>query len=429
MKIKNIIKRITAFMLVGITLAGSVPVNAATNDSATTDVYVTQSSSYAIRIPKQLILEGKTGIGAYRVSVKGDISGTDIITIKPDESFYMSQEGKSDILTNIDQPKTEFTYADGVRPEVEVTADGKVTMEHISAGKWSGLFNFNITSSVDVITEDSELDVEYSEISTSENNKTPISVTATGSNGENLNATSYVIEGQEKVDLLDKLAEANLINNTEEIDALIEVNSDNFEGIATTTFDVSSIANTGDEVIILHFDETKQEWEFIGQETVDENGLVTGDFTSYSPVAFVKVDKADMNLIAKVYDVSNTSSDKLFASSVYKWYKTFTLWNAEGYSGYVGYDFENPINIKRVVFDTYGARTHTLYGSNDNINWIELGNTNSSFIGVNQNDTCVIINDCNETFRYYKISQSYASEWANTKNLKFFANFENNITQ
>ena len=53
------------------------------------------------------------------------------------------------------------------------------------------------------------------------------------------------------------------------------------------TFDVSEIASEGDKVIILHYNEEANEWEYIGEDTVSENGTVTGDFTSFSPVAFV----------------------------------------------------------------------------------------------------------------------------------------------
>ena len=254
-----------------------------------------------------------------------------------------------------------------------------------------------------------------------------ISVTATGSNGENLNATSYVIEGQEKVDLLDKLAEANLINNTEEIDALIEVNSDNFEGIATTTFDVSSIANTGDEVIILHFDEIKQEWEFIGQETVDENGLVTGDFTSYSPVAFVKVDKANMDLIAKVYNYNNTLQENVFYSQSWNGANKLSNWCTPAYSGYIGYDFEEPININKVNFITcqtpgyYTSCNYSLQCSNDKVNWIKCGT--ASYVGYN-GELITIENNQNENYRYYKISFSFNNSWTAATNIQFFENLK-----
>ena len=307
MKFKKLIGRVMAFMLAGTMMFSSTPVYADTAANSGADVFATQSSNFTIRIPKQLVLSGNEGTGAYRVAVKGNISGTDIITVTPDAEFYMKQEGKSDILATITQPKTNFTYADGVRPETEVISDGVIEMASISAGKWSGLFNFTVTSSVDLSLEDSigsdKADINGSvigddvsqdkhseyDVITSET-RTPIKVTATNSDGVDINASASTIVGSEAKKLLDSLNESGLIEDTEEVDALIEVESDDFEGIADTTFDVSDIANSGDTVVILHFDEEKQMWEHIGTETVDENGKVNGDFTSYSPVAFVKVD-------------------------------------------------------------------------------------------------------------------------------------------
>jgi len=67
----------------------------------------------------------------------------------------MKQEGKSDIETTITQTNTEFSYALGVKETGFQTETGSIKMASISAGKWSGLFNFTITSSVDLEAEDS----------------------------------------------------------------------------------------------------------------------------------------------------------------------------------------------------------------------------------------------------------------------------------
>ena len=136
-------------------------------------------------------------------------------------------------------------------------------------------------------------------------NKVFIPVTAVDSTGNNLNATSKEIVGTTKDILLEKLVESGIVSSASVVDALIEVESDDFNSIATTTFDVSKIANNGDTVVILHFDETTQEWEYIAEETVVD-GKVTGNFTSYSPVAFV-VKKEDGTYEAiKGYSVGDT---------------------------------------------------------------------------------------------------------------------------
>ena len=114
-----------------------------------------------------------------------------------------------------------------------------------------------------------------------------IPVISKNENGEDLNASATLIEGQKKADLMNSLDEAGLANS-EDVDLLIDVKADDFDGMADTTFDVSNVANEGDTVVILHYDETKGEWEYIATDTV-EDGKVGGDFSSYSPVAFIVI--------------------------------------------------------------------------------------------------------------------------------------------
>lgn len=109
--------------------------------------------------------------------------------------------------------------------------------------------------------------------------------------GETKNVEVYNIEGASKTELLNKLQESGLANPSE-VDALVEVKGEDYDGLnSTATFDVSTVANPGDTVVILHFNETTQEWEYVGEETVGEDNTVSGDFTSYSPVAFIVVSK------------------------------------------------------------------------------------------------------------------------------------------
>ena len=130
---KRLIKRISTILLCGAMVIGDVsPVLA---DSSTADVYATQGTSFNVTIPKTLILDGTNGSGAYTVSVKGNIAGSDVIKVVPDSTFKMSQSGKRDIDTAITQSKTEFTYGDGVRADAPVEGLGTVQMASMSAGK------------------------------------------------------------------------------------------------------------------------------------------------------------------------------------------------------------------------------------------------------------------------------------------------------
>ena len=146
-------------------------------------------------------------------------------------------------------------------------------------------------------------------------NRSEIGVTATDENDVNLNAKAYEITGSDEIELLNSLVETGYIEDVSEVDALIEVESDDFENFATTTFDLSSIASEGDKVVILHFNEETNEWEYIGEETVDANGEVTADFTSYSPVAFVVVKEDGTLEVIKNISWSDEDNDETISLS------------------------------------------------------------------------------------------------------------------
>jgi hypothetical protein len=235
------------------------------SNNAQTEVFYNQESSFEVIVPKLVDL-GVDKMTNYEVTVSGDISSDEVIKVIPEESFLMKDKSgtsnlKADVEATVTQDKTEWIFN-----EFATKANGNISAPNLTAGNWEGSFFFNIKLT------------NYN-----------INVIAKNEAGEDLNASATYITGKEKENLLNSLIEEGFINSIEEVDALINVESDDFEGIADTTFDVSSIYKEGDKIVILHFNETKQEWEYIGQETVDANGLIKGDFTSYSPVAFIKV--------------------------------------------------------------------------------------------------------------------------------------------
>lgn len=294
MKKKRIIKGINLTLISSMILSNIVPALAKTsvasvdetieiNSAGTseTSVYAELGSEFVVTVPKSLTLSGVEKKGTYTVSVEGDIAGYEKVNVIPDESFNLESTGLNDVTASIAQDKTSWLYS-----EFETAGNGTIDASGITAGIWNGTFNFNINL---------------------ETNKkgSSIEVTAKNENGEDLNASAYEISGTKKDTLLSSLEESQLIDSADEVDALIEVESDQFEGMADTTFNVSSIAGEGDKVAILHFNEEKQEWEYIGTETVDAEGNINADFSSYSPVAFVKItDKGDFENIeiAGLYD-------------------------------------------------------------------------------------------------------------------------------
>ena len=105
-------KKILSLALAGVMVLGtSMPANAYTNSVGSVDetkevtedsteqceVYAEIGSSFKVTIPKKITLDGGTKMGQYTVDVEGDISGTEIIKVVPDETFALSSTNLADI--------------------------------------------------------------------------------------------------------------------------------------------------------------------------------------------------------------------------------------------------------------------------------------------------------------------------------------------
>ena len=269
-------KRLLSLSLATIMCFSSIPAAHAmlnqTDYAAGTQVEytATNNESYTITVPAHL-QPGQTGT----VTLEGSWAQNRVITVTADKTVTLTNNLKGS------DSKTLDVYFDGIAAQGNnmstQTFTKSVSVETIDKalfGTWSGKFNYNVAASDAAV-------------------RAEISVQATDKDGNDLNAKSYVIDGTEKDQLLSGLKDANLVTNPEEVDALIEVESDDFEDLADTTFDVSPIAQPGDKVVILHFNEEKQQWEYVSEETVNDEGKVNADFSSYSPVAFVVIPKDD----------------------------------------------------------------------------------------------------------------------------------------
>lgn len=265
---------------------------ASSDKTSSCEVYAQLASTFTVRIPKKITLSGTDKTGSYSVDVEGDVGGIDIINVVPDASVALKSTNLANVTATINQNKTAWSYSE-ILPSSKATgsgficADGSNNSGEITAGSWNGTFNFNIS-----LKENSGL----------------ITVEAKNESGEDLNASASEIVGTEKESLLNSLVDSGLVNSLDEVDALIEVESDEFSEMAETTFNVSSIANEGDKIAILHFDEETSKWEYVSTETVNSDGTITADFSSYSPVAFVKVNEnGDLDAIAEqagLYDIN-----------------------------------------------------------------------------------------------------------------------------
>ena len=119
-------------------------------------VYATQASTFSVKIPKVIILDGQAGTAKYQVSVKGNINGEEMVSVVPTASFKMSQSGKADITATTTQTVQNFvnttlaehlneSHMNGVKPDAFITTEGDVSVAGMTAGSWAGTTNFNIS--------------------------------------------------------------------------------------------------------------------------------------------------------------------------------------------------------------------------------------------------------------------------------------------
>lgn len=135
--------------------------------SSETQVYATRSSNFSVYIPKIITLDGQTGEGKYKVKISGEINGNTVVNVVPDETFQLyeqdaSLDPKESIQAKITQSKTQWLSTDIISPN-EIEGIGIINASSISAGKWSGTFNFQITTetSVDDTDEKNALFAQY----------------------------------------------------------------------------------------------------------------------------------------------------------------------------------------------------------------------------------------------------------------------------
>ncbi len=124
--------------------------------NATVNVYATQASTYSVKIPKTVVLNGADGSGAYRIGVKGNIAGNQTITVAPVDkdaekegvNFSLAEQGtvsqKSNITASIEQAKTAFVQSE-ISATDWTTTDATISAPAITAGAWTGTFDFNIS--------------------------------------------------------------------------------------------------------------------------------------------------------------------------------------------------------------------------------------------------------------------------------------------
>lgn len=119
--------------------------------------------SILIGVPTVLIMNGTTDSNGYYIAegqgrVKGNIAGTTVISVVPEETFTMSQDGKADITAAVNQDYTKFVVATSdingadvnknVTPSFNDNAVFHITAKtnQATAGSWHGAFTYTIST-------------------------------------------------------------------------------------------------------------------------------------------------------------------------------------------------------------------------------------------------------------------------------------------
>ncbi len=115
-----------------------------------------------VGVPTTIIIDGKPNSDGYYVGeasgkVKGNISGSTVISVVPDSEVTLQSQGKTDVTAPIEQDYTQFVVEtseySGAKVNKFVTPsfndkavfDVSVKTKDLSAGSWHGSFNYNIS--------------------------------------------------------------------------------------------------------------------------------------------------------------------------------------------------------------------------------------------------------------------------------------------
>lgn len=115
-----------------------------------------------VGVPTTIIIDGKANAEGYYVGeasgkVKGNISGATVISVVPDNEVTLHSQGKNDVTAPIEQNYTQFVVETSeltgekvnkfVTPSFNDKAvfDVSIKTKDLTAGSWSGTFNYNIS--------------------------------------------------------------------------------------------------------------------------------------------------------------------------------------------------------------------------------------------------------------------------------------------
>lgn len=142
----NLKKPISAMMttMLAVSMA-TVPAFAAStlDQSSSTDVTASVSSSYTIVVPQTVAMTGDAGTGektaTVSVTVKGDIPEDQTVTVST-TAPVMKRDGSGDVTAKVTSPKTTWNRTEllntGTKSDYTVAAT-------LTPGSWSGVMTFS----------------------------------------------------------------------------------------------------------------------------------------------------------------------------------------------------------------------------------------------------------------------------------------------
>ena len=150
---KLINKIIAGTMAAAIALSTGVTAFAADTQQITpgntgsTTVKANVESEAVVWLPTNITLSGvpdenKKYTGEGAVIVEGDIAGNEYISVTPESSISLKQSGKDDIVAQVTQEKTTFTYDDIQNANSAVTS---ISADTLSAGEWNSVLHYNVS--------------------------------------------------------------------------------------------------------------------------------------------------------------------------------------------------------------------------------------------------------------------------------------------
>jgi len=123
------------------------PTEFTSNTTQDVNVYVTQSSTFSVIIPKDITLEEVAAPKyeeGYTVEVKGNIAGNETVTVTPDATVDLMQSGKANITATVTQNDQTAVYNE-LANNATKSLNGTVTANDVTAGDWTGTFKFGIS--------------------------------------------------------------------------------------------------------------------------------------------------------------------------------------------------------------------------------------------------------------------------------------------